>query len=174
MKNILTITFLLISLFKFSLTMAQGNILNIQLKDGLVKAELFPKTAPNHVERIKTLSKKGFYDGVLFHRVIEGFMAQTGDPTGTGTGGSDLPDLKAEFSNISHQRGVLSMARAMNPNSANSQFFIVTEDSPHLDGQYSAFGKVISGMEFVDMIKKGYGGSGMVDNPDKMIKVWVD
>lgn len=174
MKTILTIFIFFITLFKFSLTMADSNILNIQLKDGLVKIELFEKIAPNHVQRIKTLANKGFYDNIVFHRVIAGFMAQTGDPTGTGTGGSDLPDLKAEFSDISHKRGILSMARAMNPNSANSQFFIVTEDSPHLDGQYSAFGKVIEGIEFVDNIKKGHGGNGMVQNPDKMIKVWMN
>jgi peptidylprolyl isomerase len=174
MKTILKVLFLLIFLFKFSLTMADSNILNIQLKDGLVKVELLPQTAPNHVKRIKTLAKKGFYDGIVFHRVIDGFMAQTGDPTGTGTGGSDLEDLKAEFSKITHKKGMLSMARSSNPNSANSQFFIVIDDSPHLDGQYSVFGKVIEGIEFVDNIKKGHGGNGAVNNPDKMIKVWVE
>jgi peptidylprolyl isomerase len=174
MKTILTIFIFLITLFKFSLTMADNNTLNIQLKDGLVKIELFEKIAPNHVQRIKTLASEGFYDGIVFHRVIAGFMVQTGDPTGTGTGGSDLPDLRAEFSDTPHERGVLSMARAANPHSANSQFFIVTDNSAHLDGQYSAFGKVIEGMEFVDMIKKGSGANGMVSNPDKMIRVWVE
>lgn len=147
------------------------NVMIIELKYGKVKIELLPKLAPKHVERIKTLVNKGFYDGVVFHRVIEGFMAQTGDPTGTGMGGSKLPDIVAEFSDYPHSRGVLSMARAQNPNSANSQFFIVTADSPYLDRQYSVFGRVIEGMEFVDKIKKGAGSNGQVANPDKMIKV---
>lgn len=147
------------------------NLLYIDLKYGRVVIELLPNIAPKHVERIKTLAKKGFYDNVPFHRVIAGFMAQTGDPTGTGTGGSDLPDLKAEFSDEPHIRGAVSMARASSPNSANSQFFIVTADSRFLDGQYTLFGRVVEGMEFVDMIKKGEGQSGMVRNPDTMIKV---
>jgi len=174
MKNILTTLVFILILFKLSMADSHKNIFYIKLKDGTVKVELLPKIAPNHVKRIKTLIASGFYDEIVFHRVIDGFMVQTGDPTGTGTGGSDLPDLKAEFSDISHKRGTLSMARSMNPNSGNSQFFIVTDNSPHLDGQYSAFGKVIEGMEFVDNIKKGYGGNGMVDDPDKMIKVWME
>jgi peptidylprolyl isomerase len=149
------------------------NLLYIDLKYGRVVIELLPQIAPKHVERLKTLAKRGFYDNVPFHRVIEGFMAQTGDPTGTGTGGSDLPDLKAEFSDEPHIRGAVSMARASSPNSANSQFFIVTADSRFLDGQYTLFGRVVEGMEFVDMIKKGDGQSGMVRNPDVMIKVRV-
>jgi cyclophilin family peptidyl-prolyl cis-trans isomerase len=150
------------------------NALQIELKDGIVIAELYPDKAPNHVKRIKELAREGFYDGVVFHRVIQGFMVQTGDPTGTGMGGSDKPDLKAEFNDMHHERGVLSMARAQNPNSANSQFFIMLERSPHLDGQYSAFGKVVEGMEYVDSIKMGdpY-NNGMVENPDKMISVKV-
>lgn len=147
------------------------NILVIELKYGKVYVELLPNIAPKHVERIKTLAKKGFYDNIVFHRVIDGFMAQTGDPTGTGMGGSEFKDLPAEFSDEPHLRGAVSMARAANPNSANSQFFIVTKDSRFLDNQYSIFGRVIEGMEFVDKIKKGAGNNGMVENPDKMIKV---
>ncbi len=144
----------------------------IQLKDGPVVIELYPNKAPNHVARIKELAKRGFYNGVTFHRVIDGFMAQTGDPTGTGSGGSDLADLKAEFNDIKHVKGVVSMARTANVDGANSQFFIMLADSPHLDGQYTAFGRVISGMEFVDKIKKGdpYAG-GKVENPDKIISM---
>ena len=139
----------------------------LKLKDGDVKIELFPDVAPNHVNRIKELANSGKYDGVVFHRVIEGFMAQTGDVKfgnvdsdnydlrRAGMGGSDLPDLKSEFNNLPHERGTLSMARSADPNSANSQFFICFDSAPPLDRQYSAFGKVIKGMEFVDMIKKG-------------------
>ncbi|MDF3048030.1 MAG: peptidylprolyl isomerase [Candidatus Midichloriaceae bacterium] len=148
------------------------NMYVIELKDGNVVVELYPEKAPEHVKRFKQLADEGFYNGIVFHRVIDGFMAQTGDPTGTGMGGSQLTDLKAEFNDIKHVRGVLSMARSANPNSANSQFFIMLADSPHLDGQYTAFGKVVSGMEFVDKIKKGdkY-QNGSVENPDKMVKV---
>ena len=150
------------------------NILYIDLKQGRVEIELLSDVAPNHVARIKELARKGFYDGVVFHRVIEGFMAQTGDPTGTGMGGSDEPDLQAEFSDVPHVRGAVSMARATNPNSANSQFFIVLEDSNHLDGQYTVWGNVISGMEFVDSIKLGNPrANGSVDDPDKMLRVLV-
>ena len=150
------------------------NTLIIELNSGDVVVEMFPEKAPNHVERIKTLARRGFYDGVVFHRVIEGFMAQTGDPTGTGMGGSDLPDLKAEFNDVPHERGTLSMARAQNPNSANSQFFIVFQRAPHLDRQYTAWGRVIDGMEHVDAIKKGNARrNGLVEDPDKMISVTV-
>ena len=150
------------------------NTLILELKDGPVTIALRPDLAPNHVERIKTLTRQGFYDGVVFHRVIPGFMAQTGDPTGTGSGGSDLPDLKQEFNPTSHKRGVLSMARTANPDSANSQFFIVTDDSPHLDNQYTAFGEVIDGMDNVDKIKKGSAANnGVVQNPDKIIKATI-
>ena len=159
--------------------------ITIKLKYGDVKVELFNDVAPNHVKRILELSKQGKYDGVAFHRVIDGFMAQTGDvqhgntttnfnPGMTGTGGSDLPDLEAEFSNVPHVRGILSMARSQNPNSANSQFFICFDTHPHLDRQYTVFGKVISGMEFVDQIKKGDPGSGSVDNPDIIEKIIVE
>ena len=149
----------------------------LKLKDGDVKIELFEDVAPNHVKRIKQLAQEGKYDGVVFHRVIDGFMAQTGDVKfgnssnddfnlrSAGTGGSDLPDLKAEFSKIPHIKGTLSMARSQDPNSANSQFFICLEAAPHLDGQYTAFGKVIEGMEFVDKIKRGEPAS----DPDKII-----
>ena len=149
------------------------NTLYIELKDGIVIAELFPNIAPMHVQRIKILTKDGFYDNVKFHRVIKGFMAQTGDPTGTGKGGSRLGKLYAEFNKEHHVRGTLSMARASDPNSANSQFFIVTGDFfPELDGQYTIFGRVLDGMEYVDKIKTGNTeNNGMVDNPDEMIKV---
>ena len=131
------------------------NTIYLELKDGRVVIELLPELAPNHVKRIKQLTRAGFYDGIVFHRVIEGFMAQTGDPTGTGGGGSDKPNLKAEFSSERHLRGVVSMARSRNPNSANSQFFIVFDDASWLDNQYTVWGRVTSGMEFVDQIKKG-------------------
>ena len=161
---------------------AEENIMILKLKDGDVKIELFEDVAPNHVKRIKQLAQEGKYDGVVFHRVIDGFMAQTGDVKfgnssnddfnlrRAGTGGSDLPDLKAEFSKIPHIKGTLSMARSQDPNSANSQFFICLEAAPHLDGQYTAFGKVIEGMEFVDKIKKGVSdNNGSVSDPDKII-----
>ncbi|HSQ97390.1 MAG TPA: peptidylprolyl isomerase [Rickettsiales bacterium] len=149
------------------------NTLYIELKDGVVIAELFPNVAPMHVQRIKTLAQSGFYDNVKFHRVIDGFMVQTGDPTGTGRGGSKLGRLYAEFNKEHHTRGTLSMARGSDVNSANSQFFIVTGDFfPELDGQYTVFGRVIEGMDYVDKIKTGDSTkNGMVDNPDVMLKV---
>ena len=134
----------------------EENILHLDLSTGgRVTIQLFPTMAPNHVERIKTLARQGFYNGLLFHRVIEGFMAQTGDPTGTGTGSSNLPDLKAEFGRFPHVRGVVSMARAESEDSANSQFFIVFYPRFSLDGKYTVFGRVTSGMEFVDTIERG-------------------
>ncbi len=148
---------------------------------GDVKIELYPDVAPNHVNRIKELANSGKYNNVVFHRVIDGFMAQTGDVQfgnssdnnfnleRAGMGGSDLPDLKAEFNNIPHERGTLSMARSSDPNSANSQFFICFEAAPHLDRQYTVFGKVIEGMEVVDKITRGDGPNGSVSNPDKII-----
>jgi len=153
--------------------MDKENTLYIDLKDGRVVIEMRPDLAPSHVKQIKKLAREGKYDGVPFHRVIEGFMAQTGDPTGTGSGGMGDP-LKAEFSKEPHVRGVVSMARTNDPNSARSQFFIVFKDSNFLDGQYTVWGKVVSGMEFVDKIKRGAPGSGAVAAPaDKMIKVQV-
>ncbi len=150
----------------------QENILYLDLKSGRVTIQLMPEIAPKHVERIKELVREGFYNGVVFHRVIEGFMAQTGDPTGTGMGGSSKPNLDAEFSSMKHERGVLSMARSQSPNSANSQFFIMLDNASHLDGQYSAFGKVIDGMKHVDKIKKGdYDDNGKVRKPDSIIKM---
>jgi peptidylprolyl isomerase len=149
------------------------NTLLMDLKDGRVTIALRPDLAPAHVERIKTLTRQGFYNGVVFHRVITGFMAQTGDPTGTGTGGSKLPDLKAEFTQTPFKRGVLGMARTADPNSANSQFFIMFADGAWLNGQYTVFGEVISGMDVIDKIKKGAGQSGMVTGPDKIIKLQV-
>ena len=160
---------------------AKEDIMILKLKDGDVIIELFNDIAPNTVERIKKLASEKKYDGVVFHRVISGFMAQTGDVqygnsnspnfdlSRAGTGGSEYPDLKAEFSSIPHEKGTLSMARSNDPNSANSQFFICFESAPHLDRQYTVFGKVISGMEFVDMIKKGEGSNGEVSKPDKII-----
>jgi len=152
-----------------------SNSVTMELKSGPVTIELRPDLAPNHVARVKELSERGFYDGVPFHRVIPGFMAQTGDPTGTGTGGSDLPDLKAEFSSEKHVRGTVSMARTNNPNSANSQFFICFEDSPWLDGQYTVWGKVTSGMEHVDAIKKGgeHNNGAISGAPDTIVKMRV-
>ncbi|OKL43447.1 peptidylprolyl isomerase [Pseudovibrio exalbescens] len=145
------------------------NTLYLDLKDGRVEIQLRPDLAPNHVERIKQLTRDGFYDGIVFHRVIDGFMAQTGDPTGTGRGGSDLPDLKAEFSEEPFKRGTLGMARSANPDSANSQFFIMFDDGPWLNGQYTVFGEVVSGMEYVDNIKRGE----PVQNPDKIVGMQV-
>ncbi len=155
----------------------------MKLKDGEVELELYPDVAPNHVKRFKDLASKGLYNGVVFHRVIDGFMAQSGDVkfgnsnskdfnlSLAGTGGSDLPDLKSEFSDIPHDRGVLSAARSANPNSANSQFFICFQPAPHLDRQYTVFGKVVKGMEFIDNIKKGEGPNGSVKSPDKIISL---
>jgi peptidylprolyl isomerase len=147
----------------------------MDLKSGPVKIKLRPDLAPNHVARIKELAQQGFYDGIVFHRVIPGFMAQTGDPTGTGSGGSELPDLKAEFSNEKHKRGTLSMARSSSPNSANSQFFICFDDAPWLDKQYTAWGEVESGMEHVDAIKKGgeHNNGAISGEPDKIVKMRV-
>ncbi|AGK58429.1 cyclophilin type peptidyl-prolyl cis-trans isomerase [Hyphomicrobium denitrificans 1NES1] len=145
------------------------NTLIIETSKGPVVIELRPDLAPKHVERIKTLAREGFYDGIVFHRVIDGFMAQTGCPQGRGTGSSKLPNLPAEFNAEPHVRGVCSMARAQNPNSANSQFFIVFDDATFLDKQYTVWGKVISGMENVDKINRGEPPA----NPDKMIKVRV-
>jgi len=164
---------------------AKEDIMILKLKNGEVVIELFTDIAPNTVERIKKLASEKKYDGVVFHRVISGFMAQTGDVQygnsnspnfdlrRAGTGGSLYPDLKAEFSSIPHERGTLSMARSSDPNSANSQFFICFESAPHLDRQYTVFGKVISGMEFVDMIKKGEGSNGEVLQPDKIISLSI-
>jgi len=162
--------------------MSEENIMILKLKDGDVKIELYQDTAPNHVQRIKELAESGKYDNVVFHRVIDGFMAQTGDVKfgnsnsndfdlrRAGMGGSDLPDLKEEFNSLPHERGTLSMARSSDPNSANSQFFICFKAAPFLDRQYTVFGKVISGMEFVDKIKRGdENNNGAVSEPDKII-----
>ena len=173
---------ILIFLFISSNLSAEENTMILKLKDGDVKIELFPDVAPGHVKRIKQLANSGKYNGVVFHRVIDGFMAQTGDVqfgnsdskefnlSRAGMGGSDLPDLKAEFNNLPHERGTLSMARSQNPDSANSQFFICFQPAPFLDRQYTVFGKVISGMEFVDKIKRGdSNNNGAVTDPDKII-----
>jgi cyclophilin family peptidyl-prolyl cis-trans isomerase len=178
------IFFILILIFFNNNSIAMENIMILKLKDGDVIIELFDKVAPNHVERFKTLAKEKKYDGVVFHRVIDGFMAQTGDVQfgnsssenfdlqRAGTGGSDYPDLKAEFSDLPHERGSLSMARSASPDSANSQFFICFKPAPFLDRQYTVFGKVTSGMEFVDLIKRGEGSNGEVSKPaDKIISL---
>ena len=160
---------------------AKENIMILKLKDGDVKIQLFPNVAPKHVERIKKLANEGKYDNVVFHRVIDGFMAQTGDVKfgnsstsnfdlrRAGMGGSDLPDLNSEFNDLPHEKGTLSMARASDPNSANSQFFICFEPAPSLDRNYTVFGKVIEGMDHVDKIKRGNGSNGSVSDPDKII-----
>jgi len=180
-KIILFIVFL----FLVNQANSEENIMIMKLKDGDVVIELFSDIAPNHVKRFKKLAQEKKYDGVIFHRVIDGFMAQTGDvefgnssskdfdPKRAGTGGSEYPDLKAEFSNIPHERGILSMARSSDPDSANSQFFICFETAPHLDRQYTVFGKVVKGMEFVDLIKRGEGSSGAVSKPDKIISLSI-
>jgi cyclophilin family peptidyl-prolyl cis-trans isomerase len=161
---------------------ADDNFITIQLKDGPVVIQLMPDVAPKHVAQIKALVQKGAYNNVAFHRVIDGFMAQTGDvkfgnmskgydPDKAGTGGSDLPDIPAEFSKVPFTRGTVGMARAQDPNSANSQFFIMFADGAFLNGQYTVVGKVVSGMELVDKIKRGEGDSGAVTDPDRMVKV---
>ena len=155
-------------------TLDLENTLYMDLKDGRVVIKLLPELAPQHVERVKTLAREGFYDGTVFHRVIEGFMAQGGDPTGTGSGGSKLPDLKSEFTTKSKfLRGTVGAARTGNPHSANSQFYIMFEPAPHLDGQYTIWGQVVEGMEFIDKIKRGSGGGGTVSNPDKILKAQI-
>ena len=149
------------------------NTLYMDLEYGRVVIEMRSDLAPNHVSRIKELVRSGFYDGVVFHRVIDGFMAQGGDPIGTGTGGSG-ENIDAEFSNARHVRGTLSMARAQNPNSADSQFFICFADVPHLDGKYTVWGQVIEGMEHVDKIKRGAPqNNGLVENPDKIVRMQI-
>ena len=148
------------------------NTIYLELKDGRVTIEMRPDLAPNHVARIKELVRQEFYNGVVFHRVIEDFMAQTGDPTGTGSGGSGK-NLDAEFTNEKHLRGTVSMARAADPNSADSQFFIVFKTAPWLDGQYSIWGQVTDGMDAVDKIKMGAPGSGTVNEPDKIVSMQV-
>jgi cyclophilin family peptidyl-prolyl cis-trans isomerase len=179
MKLIIKISILLF--FLTNQTIAKENFMILKLKDGDVKIELFPDVAPKHVERIKTLANEGKYNNVVFHRVIDGFMAQTGDVQfgnsssdtfdlrTAGTGSSNLPDLKQEFSDIPHEKGTLSMARSSDPNSGNSQFFICFESAPNLDRNYTVFGKVIEGMEHVDKIKKGDSSTGSVVEPDKII-----
>jgi cyclophilin family peptidyl-prolyl cis-trans isomerase len=175
--NKIIIKFLILIFLLTNNLIAEENIMILKLKDGDVKIELFKDVAPNHVKRIKELAEAGKYNNVVFHRVIDGFMAQTGDVKfgnssnndfnlrSAGTGGSDLPDLKEEFNDLPHQRGTLSMARSQNPDSANSQFFICFKEASFLDRQYTVFGKVIEGMEFVDMIKRGEPAS----DPDKII-----
>ena len=150
----------------------QPETVQLELKSGTVTIELLPQLAPNHVQRIKELARDGFYDGLTFHRVIAGFMAQTGDPTGTGSGKSSKPNLRAEFSREPHVRGVCSMARSNDPNSANSQFFICLADAAWLDGQYTVWGRVIAGMEHVDAIKQGSSANnGSVLDPDRIIQM---
>ena len=181
MSNIF-IKIIILFFFITNQSISQENIMILKLKDGDVKIELFEDVAPNHVKRIKELANNGKYDNVVFHRVIDGFMAQTGDVKfgnsslndfdlgRAGMGGSDLPDLKQEFSELPHDRGTLSMARSSDPNSANSQFFICFKPAPFLDSQYTVFGKVVEGMEYVDNIKRGdQNNNGAVSDPDKII-----
>ena len=181
MNRILSYIFILFFISANQL-IAEENIMILKLKDGDVKIELFEDVAPNHVKRIKDLANSGKYDNVVFHRVIDGFMAQTGDVKfgnseskdfdlrRAGMGGSDMPDLEQEFNSLPHDRGTLSMARAQDPNSANSQFFICFQPAPFLDRQYTVFGKVVEGMEFVDKIKRGdQNNNGAVTDPDKII-----
>ena len=149
------------------------NTLIMETTQGKVVIALRPDLAPGHVERITKLAREGFYDGIVFHRVIDGFMAQTGCPRGTGTGGSDYPNLAAEFNAEPHVRGICSMARSSSPNSANSQFFICFAPTAHLNGQYTVWGQVVEGMEHIDALKKGAPGSGEVANPDVMQKVYI-
>jgi len=181
-KKLIFILTLFLFSFSSNIKSKERSTMIMKLKNGDVKIELFDDVAPNHVKRVKTLADSGKYDGVAFHRVIDGFMAQTGDvkfgntkvdfnEQMVGTGGSEFPDLKAEFNNIPHQRGVLSMARSQSPDSANSQFFICFDSHPHLDRNYTAFGRVVSGMEFIDKIKKGAPGSGVVDKPDIIVSL---
>ena len=182
MKKFTCLFIIFFSLINSNL-LSKENVVILKLKDGIVEIELYPDKAPNHVKRFQDLANQGKYDNVVFHRVIDGFMAQTGDVKFgnssspefnlnlAGTGGSDLPNLKAEFSDIAHVRGTLSAARSADPNSANSQFFICFESAPHLDRQYSVFGKVVKGMEFVDLIKKGDPNSGSVKDPDKILSL---
>ena len=180
--NKIFINLLILFFITTNQTMSEENIMILKLKDGDVKIELFEDVAPNHVKRIKDLANSGKYDNVVFHRVIDGFMAQTGDikfgnSSSTnfdlkkaGMGGSDLPDLNQEFSSLPHERGTLSMARSSDPNSANSQFFICFKASAFLDRQYTVFGKVVEGIEYVDKIKRGdESNNGSVSNPDKII-----
>jgi peptidylprolyl isomerase len=175
MKHLLVLiagAFAMIAAMSPASAQEKENMLYLELKDGRVVIEMLPDLAPNHVDRIKELVREKFYDGLVFHRVIDGFMAQTGDPTGTGTSGSGQKQ-KAEFSTEAHLRGAVSMARSSSPDSADSQFFIVLDDAPWLDRQYTLWGRVIEGMEFVDNIKKGDPNSGAVDNPDKIITMRV-
>ena len=169
--SLLTALFVLLAMpgSSSALTLDPENTIYLDLKDGRVVIRLRPDLAPTHVAHIKKLTREGFYDGIVFHRVIEGFMAQTGDPTGTGTGGSKYPDLKAEFNHMPFVRGTLGMARSSSPDSANSQFFICYADARFLDRQYTAWGEVVEGMEFVDKIKRGE----PVPNPDKIVKMQV-
>ena len=181
MKKFTCLFILFFSLINSNL-LSEENVMILKLKDGIVEIELYPDKAPNHVKRIKELANSGKYDNVVFHRVIDGFMAQTGDVKfgnldssdfdlrRAGMGGSDLPNLKQEFSSLPHDRGTLSMARSSDPDSANSQFFICFKPAPFLDRQYTVFGKVIEGMEYVDKIKRGdENNNGSVSNPDKII-----
>ncbi len=174
-RTLLAGLFALVTAATGEASMAQDpeNTLYLDLEDGRVTIALRPDLAPGHVARIKELVRAGFYDGVVFHRVIDGFMAQTGDPTGTGRGGSGRK-LKAEFSDAPHRRGTLSMARAQSPDSADSQFFICLDEASHLDGQYTVWGEVSAGMEFVDRIKKGDSrNNGLVSDPDRIVRLQI-
>ncbi|WP_342362887.1 peptidylprolyl isomerase [Terrarubrum flagellatum] len=171
-KIIAAAAFSLLAVTAHAQNVDPNNAIALDTKDGRIVIRLRPDLAPKHVEQIKALTKRGFYDGIVFHRVIDGFMAQTGDPTGTGTGKSDLPNLPAEFSPQPFQRGSVGMARAQDPNSANSQFFICYDGCAPLTGQYTIWGEVVSGMDVVNKIKKGSSAqNGQVSNPDKIVRM---
>lgn len=170
-KTFLTVVFTAVFTFAVQAASPQ-NTLIMQTKDGTVTIELLPDVAPNHVKRVASLANSGFYDGLKFHRVIDGFMAQTGDPRGDGTGGSSLPDLKAEFSSTPFTRGTVGMARSSNPDSGNSQFFIMFDRAENLDDNYTVFGRVTDGMDVVDRIKRGSrSANGRVNDPDRIISM---
>jgi peptidylprolyl isomerase len=178
MRSLTTFMFALVGMAAAAL--AQGSkaqhpadTLILELKTGKATIQLRPDLAPKHVERVKLLAREGFYDGLKFHRVIAGFMAQTGDPKGDGTGGSKYPDLPAEFTSTPFERGTIGAARTSDPNSANSQFFICFKDTPHLNGQYTVWGKVVDGMQHVDQLKKGEPSSGRVADPDIIVKAYL-
>ena len=184
--NLIKIFISILFLFFTNNLYSKEDVINLQLKDGIVKIKTFEDKAPKHVKQFKELVQNGKYDGVVFHRVIDGFMAQTGDVQfgnsnsndfdlrRAGTGGSGQ-NIEAEFNDLPHKKGTLSMARAQDPNSADSQFFICFDDTPHLDGQYTVWGEVIEGMEFVNSIKRGDPiKNGLVDEPDKIIKMWIE
>ncbi len=173
-KLVIVVAMTVFAGFHGTFALADGPAVVLETSRGDIRINLASDIAPRHAERIATLARRGFYDGVVFHRVIDGFMAQTGDPTGTGSGGSELPDLKAEFSDVPFTRGMVGMARSRSLNSANSQFFIMYANAPHLNGKYTIVGRVVDGMDVVDRLKKGdRENNGLVSNPDRIKKMTV-